>query len=112
MTQQEKWKEVVGINEIIELTHDVSPMESFMGDPSNVYYNVLDHIINLPTKLSCYDIFILSKEIKDSLVKELLYLEIYLAKMNDASQAKDKEILRDTREYISWFLFTIKAYYA
>ena len=44
-------------------------------------YNLLAHPRKLPAKLSIYDALILSKEMREVLVKTLLDLELYLAQL-------------------------------
>ncbi|NAV33005.1 hypothetical protein EE071_28370, partial [Klebsiella pneumoniae] len=60
---------------------------------------MLAHLRKLLAKLSIYDALILSKEMKEALIKALLYPEIYLAQLMATEQHKAlyfKEVLRVT----------------
>ncbi|XP_020685009.1 uncharacterized protein LOC110101440 [Dendrobium catenatum] len=58
---------------------------------SKVDYNVLAHLRKLPAKLSIYDALVLSKEMREALVKALLDPEICIAQL--ASTHSDEEAL-------------------
>lgn len=63
-----------------------------MSDPTHIYYNVLDNLRKLPTKIYIYNTFILSKKMRDSLVKALLNSKTYLVELDDPRQVKEKKI--------------------
>lgn len=81
---------VIGVSDLIGSTQGIPPLEALMGDYAHVGYNILAHLRKLTAKLSIYDSLILSKEIRNTLVKVLLDLEICLVELDGTSQAYQK----------------------
>ena len=69
-TPQDKGKGVV--EECVGPSHAVSHTETPVEGHPQVDYNILAHLRKLPAKLSIYDALILSKEMRESLVKALV----------------------------------------
>lgn len=67
------------------------PLETLMGGPIHVDYNVLIHLKKLPTKLSNVDGLILSKRMRDFLVNALLGPKNNLVKLDDSNHIDVEE---------------------
>lgn len=78
LVRQEKDKKVVGSDKLIEPSLNVSLLEASTSVPTHMGYNILVHLRKLPTRLSIYDTLILSKKIRDLLVKLVHGLKIGL----------------------------------
>ena len=78
-TPQDKGKKVV--EECVRPPHAVSHAETPVEGHPQVDYNVLAHLRKLPAKLSIYDALVLSKEMRESLVKALVDPEVCLAQL-------------------------------
>lgn len=61
-----------------------------MENLAYIEYNVLANLRKFSSKLSIYDALILSKKMRYSLVKVQLDPKIYLAKLDNLSQAKEE----------------------
>lgn len=81
MAPKNKTGQIVGSNEQTVPPPVAPPQDTLMEDPPKVDYNVLAHLRKLPAKLSIYDALMLSKEMRESLVRALLDPEVCLAQL-------------------------------
>lgn len=77
-SSEDKGKQAVDEPESSLPPQPVRPVESGMP---KVDYNVLAHLRKLPAKLSIYDALILSKEMREALIKALLDPDICMAQL-------------------------------
>lgn len=85
LTLEYNGRKIISSTKHVGLSYVVHLIETYLSNPSQIDYNILEHLKKLLAKLRIYDALFLSKEMRKSLVKALLKLKIVLGLLSSTS---------------------------